>query len=249
MALLARRNCSVTAARLQLNAALTLSPPRPFAQGSHALALTRTVFWDAAASAPASFPVVEYEGLRNETFVDAAAYELVSSGSMATLPIPAAAGATLDLLVDFALPAGGDGSFSGVGIAVRAPPNTPGDSYFGLWLAVSAANANGVRTVDIGSNIGDHRNAGNTTSMFAGESALRVRVLVDRPLVESFVMGGRYAWAYSLESELLPFSLANSSVILFNYGPVAVNAIVSAFSMGCGWSDSLPVPKVATAAC
>ena len=70
------------------------------------------------------------------------------------------------------------------------------------------------------------------------ETTLDVRVLVDRPVVEVFVQGGRGAFvAVSNFSETL------ASVHLLNRGAAPVHANVSAYGMGCGWAAILPVPK------
>ena len=71
-----------------------------------------------------------------------------------------------------------------------------------------------------------------------GEGVLDVRVLVDRPVVEVFVQGGRGAFVAASN-----FSASLASVHLLNRGSAAVNATVSAFGMGCGWSAALPVPN------
>lgn len=68
--------------------------------------------------------------------------------------------------------------------------------------------------------------------------ALEVRVLVDRPIIEVFVQGGRGAFVAASN-----FSLDHASVHLVNGGAVAVATNVSAFGMGCGWAGSLPAPR------
>ena len=71
-----------------------------------------------------------------------------------------------------------------------------------------------------------------------GETMLDVRVLVDRPVVEVFIQGGRGAFVAASN-----FSASLASVHLLNRGAAAVHATVSAFGMGCGWSAVLPVPN------
>eukprot|EP01047_Picozoa_sp_COSAG01_P058382 COSAG01_NODE_6873_length_3463_cov_1.862663_4_plen_151_part_00 len=54
----------------------------------NALSLVRTVSWDAVASRLVSFPVLEYEGLRNGTYMEGRSLGVIASGSVKTLPIP-----------------------------------------------------------------------------------------------------------------------------------------------------------------
>ena len=80
----------------------------------------------------------------------------------------------------------------------------------------------------------------NATRLFPGE-LLSVRILVDRPIVEVFVLGGRLAWVWAGGR---PFSPANASVHVFNAGSVAVRATnASVFGMDCGFRSDLPPPR------
>lgn len=68
---------------------------------------------------------------------------------------------------------------------------------------------------------------------------LDVRVLVDKPIAEFFIMGGRAAYV-AIDRFYTP---AAASVHFFNGGVHQVTASnVSAYGMGCGWSHTLPVP-------
>ena len=67
---------------------------------------------------------------------------------------------------------------------------------------------------------------------------LTARILVDRPLVDVFVQGGRGAFVAASN-----FSKELSSVHLVNEGAVAVQATASAWGMGCGWAAQLPPPS------
>eukprot|EP00937_MAST-01D_sp_MAST-1D-sp2_P006943 g6943.t1 len=74
--------------------------------------------------------------------------------------------------------------------------------------------------------------------VLAGER-LDVRVLVDRPIVEMFFQGGRASYTRAAAD----FSAARVQVHLFNLGAANVAASnVSAFGMGCGWTDTPPAP-------
>ena len=71
------------------------------------------------------------------------------------------------------------------------------------------------------------------------EETLDVRLLVDRPIVEVYVQGGRGAFVVAAN-----YSAANASVHLVNRGHVPVVANVSAWQMECGWAAQLPTPNV-----
>ena len=68
---------------------------------------------------------------------------------------------------------------------------------------------------------------------------LFIRLLVDRPIIEVFAQGGRGALVAADQI----FSVANTSVHLFNTGLHDVSVEASLYGMGCGWADSLPTPR------
>jgi hypothetical protein len=78
--------------------------------------------------------------------------------------------------------------------------------------------------------------------LLKGETSLAVRILVDRPVVEVFVQGGRAAFVAASN-----FSVGRASVHLVNDGAVAVAATVNASGMGCGWANALPLPTSTSA--
>ena len=67
--------------------------------------------------------------------------------------------------------------------------------------------------------------------------SLDVRILVDRPVAEVWVRGGRGAFVAASN-----FSADHASVHLFNNGATAVDARVNAAGMACGWAAELPPP-------
>ena len=81
--------------------------------------------------------------------------------------------------------------------------------------------------------------AGFNVTVLKGEK-LEVRLLVDRPVVEVFIQGGRGAFVAASN-----FSVSEASVHLVNQGVAAVEANVSAWGMGCGWAAELPLPHQA----
>ena len=70
------------------------------------------------------------------------------------------------------------------------------------------------------------------------EKTLDVRIIVDRPVVEVFVQGGRGAFVAASN-----FSLDHASVHLVNDGATSVEARVNASGMACGWASELPTPR------
>ena len=80
------------------------------------------------------------------------------------------------------------------------------------------------------------------TNLRRAQEMLDVRLLVDRPIVEVYVQGGRGAFVVAAN-----YSVANASVHLVNRGRVPVVANVSAWQMECGWAAQLPTPNVAPA--
>jgi len=77
-------------------------------------------------------------------------------------------------------------------------------------------------------------NVGTTVAFTVkkGET-LDIRVLVDRPIIEAFVQGGRAAFTYGDTK----FDSANAGSAVFNTGTTAV-AVVNAtgYGMECGWN-------------
>jgi hypothetical protein len=83
--------------------------------------------------------------------------------------------------------------------------------------------------------------------MLPGEDALDVRLLVDRPIAEVFINGGRFAWSADIDywsrgaavpPEIAQYSPARSSIHFYQAagasGAVAVRN-VSLYGMACGW--------------
>jgi hypothetical protein len=81
--------------------------------------LTRELVYDHATDQLIARPVVDYERLRNATFVENETMALAPSSSK-TLPVPTAAGGALDVSASFDLSAL-SGAAHGFGLAVRAP--------------------------------------------------------------------------------------------------------------------------------
>lgn len=219
------------------------------------LTLIREILFDHTSNTLISRPVVEYESLRNATFVlNKSVGVIPPGGGLVTLPVPPALGGALDILVSFVVAPGTVGAF---GLAVRSPPKTVEGAGQFVEFAVGPADVNGVRNVTVSGHMGylppspdgtpqcftPTTCPSNTTQLYPGET-LDVRILVDRPIVETFVLGGRLAWAHPDEHGQPVFNVGNSSVHVYNNGAGEVVAQnVSVFGMGCGWTDTLPLPK------
>lgn len=196
------------------------------------MSLIRELSYDHKTDQLVSYPVAEYSALRNATFMEGKGMTL-AKGALTTLPVPQSAGGAVDVSASFDV-AALSGPAQDFGIVVRAPK---GGTAGGVKISFSvlAPDASGVRVV--------HTTSGTSNlepvKVMPGET-LDVRVLVDRPLVEAFVMGGRAA-AVSADTT---FNVAQTSVHLFNSGTVPISASkVSAYGMGCGWAAEMPAPK------
>jgi len=197
-----------------------------------------------------SFPVGEYTTLRNRTFFQDQRLSVPTAAGgkpgVARLSVPPETG-SLDVLASFELPAKGA---SGFGVSVRS-----GDVRLEVVSAVATAaghvvvvnfyagpqpcvSVRGQPPCTASPTPPPPTNA--TLEVLRGET-LDVRMLVDRPIVEIFVNGGRAAFV----SADANFSSATTDVSLFNNNDnVGVTASsVSAFEMGCGWATELPKPS------
>ena len=74
---------------------------------------------------------------------------------------------------------------------------------------------------------------------------LELRILLDRPIIEVFLMGGRAAFV----SHTAEFNSSRAAVRLHNRnqgGAAApIVAEVAVHGMGCGWAAELPRPRTA----
>eukprot|EP00035_Acanthoeca_spectabilis_P009324 m.165748 g.165748 ORF g.165748 m.165748 type:complete len:600 (-) comp14685_c0_seq3:70-1869(-) len=221
------------------------------AQVPNSLTLVRTLNYDAAAGQLVSYPVEEYTRLHTVSYLVNHSMGSLLPGSVNTLPLPPTAGAALDLEVAFDMsnlpPTATAAKF---GVAVRAPRDGIAGAANFAEFSVSATQTNGRRMVAVDGVMNRmpgkgptppypcHRNVcpPNITTLLPTER-LTVRVLIDKPTVEIFVLGGRIAWVMNDGH----FDPNQTSVHLYNSGSHAVSVpLVSAFGMGCGWANALP---------
>ena len=221
----------------------------------------REVEWDPRVHALVSRPVAEYQKLHNATYVDGETLTL-TPGNITTLPVPSGgAGGAIDVMVSFDMASfAATTAPSHFGVAVRASPTDVDGAGQKVEFFLGQADADGARTLTVSGRRGSARPpkhppppppkpfpAVNATKIFPGET-LDVRVLVDRMIVEVFVMGGRLSWTHS-DVKNVPgeyaFDVSNTSVHLFNRDAehsVTVSN-VSVYGMACGWRVDLPEAK------
>jgi sucrose-6-phosphate hydrolase SacC (GH32 family) len=211
-------------------------PPAP-----SSMSLIRDISYDVAAQQLVSFPVPELTQLRSATVMEHRNLGRMEPAALTTLPLPHGVGGSVDLLLSFDLPVGA----AGFGVAVRAPL----DGYTRVAAVtmtvtqIGVLDARGSRNVSISfvtpePKVDHDSNANATVLVLKGET-LNVRVLIDKPIVEFFVMGGRAAYVACDKF----YSPSNSSIHLFNAGAVPLTVTnVSVYEMGCGWTHEKPSP-------
>lgn len=213
-----------------------------------AISLPREIRWDAPAKQLSSFPVEETALLRNTTFLKPTASGDVPNGGRITLPIPPGRGGAVDISLSIEVPHGTSG---GLGIADRAPQGTTQGAALTLQLQriTTPDPATGVRMVTVSFTplqtaplVSGTSKPANTTILLLKGELLEVRLIVDRPIVELFLMGGRAAFTSTDEN----FRLDATSTHVFNEGSGGGFTIrnASAYGMGCGWAKARPQPQL-----
>ena len=191
-------------------------------------------------------PVRELVSLRNGTLTQEKEVGL-SAGVPHMLPGTAGGeAASADIEITVTLPA----EAVAVGVVVLSnadyAPNGIGPDNHGVQVSVtlSARRGDGSRTgwANISAHnaaacvpgtkfpCADYRSARAPLTMLPEDTVLRLRVLVDRVVVEAFVQGGRVQFTKSY----IPPSIRDSVVHVFSNVTTTAPS-VSAWSMGCGW--------------
>jgi len=212
-------------------------PPQNHFTRDHLTGL-REVAFDPSIQTLISNPVKELVGLRNGTLGSVKSVALpdgkphIVSGT----GYPADASAS-DVVAKFSVPSNGVGA-----IGVRVLANTSGAVPFGGVLTIvnfSTPDANGtikatasIRTLDPCAAVGSPRATMATFPILKGEE-LSLRVLVDRSVVEVFVMGGRVVFTKTYNPSVL--YVPDTNVVLHAWGN-SLTASADVFSMGCGWT-------------
>ena len=209
-----------------------------------AISLIRELLYDRAAGQLVSRPVAEYASLRNATFVRSSR-RVLAPNTTATLPVPPSAGGQIDVLASFDITSLRASDAVDFGVAVRAPRNTARGAD--LSVAFTAVNdaTDGSRTIQWSVRTSGPVPRGVSPPKVLPFKVLRdesldVRILVDGPIVEVFVQGGRSAFSWAENN----FQRNKTAVHLFNAGSAQVVAKnVSVFGMGCGWRPDEPKPR------
>jgi sucrose-6-phosphate hydrolase SacC (GH32 family) len=198
----------------------------------------REVAYDPRLQTLISNPIKELINLRNGTLASEKALT-VSPGKahvVAGTGAPADA-STSDVVVSVKVPS----ATGAVGVSVLANVSA-GVPFGGILVVVNftAPDSNGtinalasIRTLNpCGSGSGDLRQA--PFPILKGEAALDMRILVDRSIVEVFVMGGRAVFSKTYNPAVL--YVPDTNIALQAWG-TAVTASVDVHSMGCGWTN------------
>ena len=215
-----------------------------------AISLPREIRWDAPAKQLSSFPVEETALLRNTTFLRPTALgDVPNGGRLITLPIPFGRGGAVDISLSIEVPHGASG---GLGIAARAPQGTTQGAALTLQLQriTTPDPSTGVRMVTASFTplqtaplVSGTSKPANVTFLLLKGELLEIRLIVDRPIVELFLMSGRAAFTSTDEN----FRLDATSTHVFDEGSGGGFMIrnASAYGMGCGWAKARPQPVVA----
>lgn len=211
----------------------------------NALSSIRELTYDRAVGQLVSRPVAEYASLRTATFVENAHSALPPHTTM-TLPVPPGAGGTIDMLVSFDIASVRAANASDFGVAVRAQPNTARGADLAVYFNAIESASDGTKTIRWNVTTAGPVPRGvsaprvSAFKLLNGETTLDVRILVDRPIVEVFVQGGRGAFSWAQDN----FMPNRTAVHLFNAGSANVVARnVSVYGMACGWRPDKPKPK------
>jgi hypothetical protein len=186
-----------------------------------------------------SNPVKELVNLRNGTLASEKAVA-VAAGKVHLVKgtgFPADA-STSDVVLSVKVPAAGTGA---VGVSVLSNV-TAGIPFGGVLTVVNftAPDVNGtivamasIRTLNpCGSGSAGLRQT--SFVILKGETTVDIRVLVDRSIIEVFVMGGRAVFTKTYNPEVL--YVPDTNVALQAWG-TAITADIDVWSMGCGWTN------------
>jgi len=229
---------------------------------SGALTAPRELKYDDATQQLVSNPVRELSALRNGTIATETNMPL-ATGVLHTISGTEEGVATsADIELEFALPlsdsssgavefsavvlangayvvGGGDNISSGVTVALTlAPPRGSNSIRKGIATISAVGAAPCVAASPYCENATKPQNGATVSTSFtvlANETALSLRIIVDRVLVEVFVQGGRVAFTKSF----VPPRWQNSAVHLLAQGTTTTMVLnrMHVWSMGCGWVD------------
>ena len=170
---------------------------------------------------------MEYETLRNKTFIEAQSLGSIAPGGSHALPVPSGTGSA-DVIVSFAVVPGA----RNFGVSVRS-----GDVKVEVESVVASPSGGG-HAVTVGFYAGPQPCTSlrgqppctaaptpppptNATVQLTSGETLDVRVLVDRPIVEFYVNGGRAAFTNADAN----FSTTRTGVAVYNHGDATAKAV------------------------
>ena len=242
-------------------AGFPITPPIPSSFTHDHLTGLREVAYDPVLKTLVSNPVRELVNLRNGTL----AHEPLISLTAGETHIVAGTGlprdaSTADVLVNFTLPTATTAvAGTSVGVRVLSNVTSDGDVYGGILLVANFTQRDTNGTMHALASIRTLNPCGTGSEgvtqvsfpMLKGETTLTIRVLVDRSVVEAFVMDGRAVFSKTYFPTVLYVpdtnialhvwgTASNSSTITTTAsggGDSDIDAAVDVYSMGCGWND------------
>ena len=233
--------------------------------GASALTILRELKYDVAHKALVSNPVEELEQLRTSSLANMTAPISIPAGGSSEIPGTAHndAAASSDVLITFELPADGSAVAFGACVLASSGPRGGGlgqPEVGGPWrpggLCGDAANSSGVPVLANLSAVDpeDGTRSGTVSigvqrlphpvfiTIYKDETEFDMRILVDRCIVEAFVMGGRHAFtsmgpqdAHEAGKNPVP-SVPGTAMLLMAETAITVKS-AQVYSMGCGWTD------------
>jgi sucrose-6-phosphate hydrolase SacC (GH32 family) len=196
------------------------------------LSCVRELTWSPDDETLLSNPVGEYSLLRNSTLASVENLSLAGSHSL----VSSGAGSS-DLEAEFTVPT----KAVEFGLHAFVDASGSGRAVVTVRITVEAEHATG-RTAAFRAgwvNASVHGGAawGGPFRLPSGERQVRLRSLLDRTSVESFVGGGR-AVVTAVSTKPSKLQAFGAGV----FGTRGVQVTAKLFGMGCGWLDSMPTP-------
>ena len=221
-----------------------------------ALTVPRELRWEPETFGLLANPVEELANLRNGSISAAADFWVPDSYPQLLQGTEGGRAISVDVELAWVLPPATASSSTFGARVLSAPTKQPGPANtttttVGVTVTVTvaaAAAADGSRAAVLtvfdcgslaptgkpGAECGTQANAArHHFTVLAGEHLLKMRVLVDRTIVEAFVQGGRVAYTKSHT----PSDWRHTDVYLLSSNGSAVCAAATVWSMGCGWVD------------
>ena len=212
-----------------------------------ALTVPRELHWEPATHGLLANPVDELVGLRNGSLYASSTNLTVEDGTPQLLqgteggqaisadvelswelPPPTVSSATFGVLVLSAPAEQTLANNSGVTVTVRVEAAAADDSRAATLTVFGCGSVGPGQVGTCGTQAGarPHR-----FTVLKGEQRLQMRLLIDRTIVEAFVLGGRVAFT----KVHTPADWRHSSVQLLASNGSAMCAVANVWSMGCGW--------------